>query len=566
MEVNNTNEIIAEQVNDEYVYDNNGFVIGAKFKKPNDKVCKIAKWKPKASDMKVYQDRNLFCINFDKYFNAENIKNYNTFIIKKNSYENQLPVIVKYINYFMKFHDTENELLLAYLKLKYMIDKERRFTIDNYDQLISYIYKFMFTDTMVDKICDMVEDNYIDDIESETVETLNYNKKKKKHLESLEFKNIHIKILLRISFGMRCIAPVLFHFLAINNIKVDKNDDIIYNFYIKLFDIFSVKREGINIYNKLYVYVKTKVAEHQSYNTPIYKQREILGKDMNTNIDLFLRHTFISENIVKYTFPSTWNSLKGGYNESIIGLNKTLLRCQLFFFCKEKLARNHTEIVLDRDGDDGLSGMDKLEMNLEKIDEGKVVFNDVNISTQMDYIWKMYGENICDEEIDYFMENYKYDKLQMNLLYNYWAKYFGSAKTVAMLTKRDQTKLLIITKNILLYNNGCVDCKGAVDLQNYAPLAYILTGNKYGNTNNRIIKNEKYLITIGQSDIYKRLINEKYSELEKSKPGYIISIISPFINTKFTYVNYYNQELTGQPIEVNINKLTYDLLYIIDGC
>ena len=75
----------------------------------------------------------------------------------------------------------------------------------------------------------------------------------KKHLESLEFTNQHIKILLRISFGMKVIAPILFHYVSINVIKLDKDSDLIYRFYRKLFDIFS---DNVNIYNKLFTYVE----------------------------------------------------------------------------------------------------------------------------------------------------------------------------------------------------------------------------------------------------------------------------------------------------------------------
>ena len=64
-------------------------------------------------------------------------------------------------------------------------------------------------------------------------------KNEKKHLESLEFTNQHIKILLRISFGMKLMSPLLFHYLAINIYKIEKDDDVIFRFYHKLFTIFG---------------------------------------------------------------------------------------------------------------------------------------------------------------------------------------------------------------------------------------------------------------------------------------------------------------------------------------
>ena len=94
---------------------------------------------------------------------------------------------------------------------------------------IDFLYEVMFTPTMVEKICAMVDENYLDDIESadgEDTGKRKYVKNDKKHLESLEFTNQHIKILLRISFGMKIMSPALFHYTQINHIKIEKDSDI----------------------------------------------------------------------------------------------------------------------------------------------------------------------------------------------------------------------------------------------------------------------------------------------------------------------------------------------------
>lgn len=210
----------------------------------------IVTWKPKDEDVIANNDGKLFILRFDKAFGIPKLGIYNKFFIKKASYEKQLDVICKYMNFFMKFYDDERELVSAYLKIKYAIDREQKFNENNSDQLIDLIYELLFTDSIVNKIYKIVEDNYLDDIESSD------SKKyvmEKKHLESLEFTNNHIKILLRISFGMKLIAPIMFHYVSFNVIKLDKDSDLIYKFYRKLFDIFS---DEVNIYNKLFTYVK----------------------------------------------------------------------------------------------------------------------------------------------------------------------------------------------------------------------------------------------------------------------------------------------------------------------
>lgn len=225
---------------------------GTNEKTTEPKKSKITSWKPKDKDIIATSDGKIFIMYFEKLFEPQTVHIYDRFYIKKGSYEKQLEVISKYINFFIKFYDPEHEMAMAYLKIKYAIDKERRFNEDNPEQLIDLIYELLFTDSIIDKICKLVEDNYLDDIESPE-DSKKYSGKDRKHLESLEFTNQHIKILLRISFGMKLIAPILFHYVAINVIKLDRDSDFIYNFYRRLFDIFS---DNVNIYNKLFVYVK----------------------------------------------------------------------------------------------------------------------------------------------------------------------------------------------------------------------------------------------------------------------------------------------------------------------
>lgn len=280
-----------------------------------NKKSKIVTWKPTPNDIIVDHDGKIFLIYFEKLFSPPTLKVYDRFIIKKGSYEKQLEVIVKYINFFMKFYDTENEMATAYLKIKFAMDKDKRFTPDNPDELIDLIYELLFTPSIVEKVNKMVEENYLDDIENG--DNSKYSGKEKKHLESLEFTNQHIKILLRISFGMKCISPILFHYVSTNVIKLNKNSDLIYRFYKRLFDIFS---DNVNMYNKLFVYTKTKVLESKSHNSAIFDQRDILGSDEYLVIHQFVQNVLISENLVKYKFNENWDPKTKKYKENIIGL------------------------------------------------------------------------------------------------------------------------------------------------------------------------------------------------------------------------------------------------------
>ena len=236
---------------------------------PGKRTSKINTWRPGPKTTIVERDGKIFVVNFDKVFNSmkdtkgkdtgnlHKLKKYNRFVINKTSYENQLDIITRYTNFFIHFYDPEQELVTAYLRLAMAMDPEvshNMFGPDDMHAFIDFLYQTMFTKTMIQKIKQMVEDNYLDDIENNSDEKKKYYKiNEKKHLESLEFTNQHIKILLAISFGMKILCPVMFHFCAANGIKTDKTNLVIFTFYEPLFDLFN---ENCNMYNKLYVYVK----------------------------------------------------------------------------------------------------------------------------------------------------------------------------------------------------------------------------------------------------------------------------------------------------------------------
>ena len=76
----------------------------------------------------------------------------------------------------------------------------------------------------------------------------------------------------------------------------------------------------------------------------------------------------INEAIFKYAF-----------NRNIISFNYVILNKQLGYFLKEKYNENRIELSAKKSNIDGLSGLDKLEMNSSKVDESAVVLSEINI-------------------------------------------------------------------------------------------------------------------------------------------------------------------------------------------
>lgn len=520
-----------------------------------NKKSPINVWKPKKGENLVENDGKLFIVHFDKILNLPNLKMYNTFMIKKSSYENQLDIISKYIYFFMSRYDLDNELPMAYCRIKFDLDKEKIFGKDDFHALIDEVYELIFTPTMCEKINNMVEENYLDDIESGDDKQA-YKKSNKQYLESLEFTNEHIKILLKISFGMKMISPILFHYLALNVIKLEKTDDTIYRFYERLFPLFS---GNCNMYNKLYVYVKTKVLDSCSHNSTIFEQREIFGIDVFTVIDQFVKKVIISENMVKYKFNEHWDSKLHKYKENIVGFNKTIIKFQLSYFLKEQYSKTLTEVTNTKNAE-GLSGSDKMEMNLSKIDEGITTLADINVKQTIKTIKEINDIPISEEEIDYYVKHHKPSSLQINLVKNYYAKYFDSCRELNLITRREYIELMLILKKLLILGAGYIE---ETNYYNNTILPYILSGNLEERVNTRIIRNNKFMAKINENSMYDELIHKKYTIVEQMKQNHIMQLISTILNTRFTYVVYEKPELLGKEIEYDDDILSDEILIFL---
>lgn len=269
-------------------------------KKETSNKAEITVWTPQK---KLFDtDGDLFIARFEKVFDKKGIEDYDQFKINKKSYITMMPTIAQYLNYFSDNFDDDNELITAYYTLKNIIDKQKDFNESNMKAFICLLYEFLFTDEICKKISLLVDRNYLRDIDN------NVKAPNKEYLESLEFNNLHVKILLRISFGMKMIIPVMSHFFSINRIKSTNDNNYIYLFFRPLFDIWI---DEANLYNKLYVYIKSRVVESYSMNKIIFGQREIFGKDLYLIASDFTRRVLISDNMPKYSF---------GEDDNVVGL------------------------------------------------------------------------------------------------------------------------------------------------------------------------------------------------------------------------------------------------------
>lgn len=246
---------------------------------PNGKSSYWIKWKINPEDERFFALPKLFIVKFNKELNQlgnENISALNEWKVTKLSYSTYLPKLAEELNFFEIMYDKEGELITSLFRIKYLIDADNiSYTMKNFDAFKDLCYKTIFTPSLKAKITQMIDENYMDDIEAENIKNmknpdmLSIMQRKKK---SLEFLNVHVKAMIEISFGIKILSFIINHFVVMRSINLQKNINLFHRFYIDMFDVFE---HDFSIYNKIFSYIENKVNSSYNFNKSIFEQQEI---------------------------------------------------------------------------------------------------------------------------------------------------------------------------------------------------------------------------------------------------------------------------------------------------
>lgn len=299
--------------------------------------------------------------------------------------------------------------------------------------------------------------------------------------------------------------------------------------------------------------------ENKSNNDKIYAQREILGVDEFTIIHKFTRVVLISENMVKFKFSDQWNPETRRYKENVTGFIKTIIKFQLLYFIKEQHKKGFTELTYARNAE-GLSGVDKMEMQREKIDEGSVIIAEEAVESEIQKLVEEYGFDISEDELQYYIRNFKFQPLHQMLIESIFASYLGSMQNALYLSRENFIKLALILKKRILRDAG-ID--NPANFTYSVALPYILTGNIKEKINTRLIRNAKFKEDCEESYIIEDLIKNRYRYYEEIDENGIMGILSMINNTVFTYCCYENQDIFGQEILTDKYSITDELGFLL---
>lgn len=524
---------------------------------PNGKSSLWIKFKQYPGDERFFSLPKTMIIKFDKelsHVNNENISALNEWKVTKLSYSSYLPKMCEELNFFESIYDREGELITALFRIKYLIDADNiSYTMRNFEAFRDLCYKTIFTPSIKEKIIRLVEENYVDDIEETTMRNMNnpdilsIMQRKKK---SLEFKNEHVKAMLMISFGVKILSFIINHFAVMRSLNIQKNIGIFYDFYYPMFEVFEF---DFNIYNKIYAYVESKVNSSINFNKSIFEQQEIEGKDKSVIISQIMQRNVVIDNLVKFSLPKTWNSVKEQPNERILSFLASIVNTHISIFIMQIFRRNIIEMsnIVDSDGN---NKNDRYRASKMKVNEEYTITCTMDMRQLVDILFKKYENEITTEEIEYYQRNMKKSRLQQQMIEIYFFNYTSSASEFALLSEYDWIRLLLIMRIELMKRLNVT--KDTI-IENM--LIAILTANiEETPIGEKIyVKDTKFL---NEDKDYNLLASTYYSTIIAIDPEALKKLLISYTNAKYKFVLYEEPNLLDEDIMINKRELMSHLL------
>lgn len=432
-----------------------------------------------------------------------------------------------YLNYFLKYYDKEQELLVQYYRIKYLIDclgpsySKEAFMYD--------LKKYILDGPIFMKTAFMNEDNY----------NLDLNKKREKNtgkmIPSLQYSDKHGLILMHISLLQLVFIPLLVHYLTTRNIMHIKD------FLLEAFDMILDKySDQVDIYNKLYETSISTVSKNAQVHKTLWDMNLIRAKTPTTH-----SISAVSDIILHIMPKYTYNLNIISFNYKSISFN---IGYQITDISYEYGFVNYSSSERDSEFN---SEFDKFESTLTKQDEGLYLQNKTNCEETMKSIELVYGP-FSEDEINFYIKKLSKDgkftinQFQETLVFNLFYKYFGDTVSIKAINQRDYIKLIIASKKILESNRLIM-------------MPYILS-SKIKRLITRKNVNKKELTKIQSSQFYP-LVQDKYRNPRIENQ--ILSMIASILSSEFEIIDFYDDELDGRLVETNTDLLLEEILMYI---
>ena len=208
------------------------------------KIPELDGWIPNDDQTYMVFDNDVVLARYDKYLGLQPDSRLQVYIIDKKHYRDRMNDICNVINYFLTYFDEEKELFHSTLSVKFIIDQKTNMSVNAFKKMI---LDRVITDSFINKIKTMTDYLYTINIDSD---------EEGKYKSTPKITNVQAKLIVAVSFAIRCILPLCIHYSDTNNNFVNKKD------YIDAFDkiimqiIKKFEKDDVQIFGAICRFVK----------------------------------------------------------------------------------------------------------------------------------------------------------------------------------------------------------------------------------------------------------------------------------------------------------------------
>lgn len=492
----------------------------AKQEDPNDrKVIDLAKWQPAYNEVFYLFDGEVVNANYGMHVGLiEDKCTLPTFYIKKLHYKKKMPDIVHHMNYFTKFYDLDRDTFFATMTVKYYVDTHPDMPEKEF---LDLLMNRIVNDEFVSKCKRMAADLY----------TININTDEEgKFKNTPKITNAQARQIVAVSFCFRLILPLCIHY---SNISTDAEAAGNTGYLDRFSDIFlkiikKFEKDDIPFYSSLCRFVWFRVYRLYKNNTKTFDQKKMIrGDTPELFCDKLIREVISVKTLYKLDYHRSCVSFIDGVVHNYEGN-----------YLIENYASKPYEIDsadTSKDADESLSHAEALEMASYNRDASSIMISDCNRKTVMADIRKAFAAfDISQEELDFYLLNCRLNEINLFLLNTFYSGRFKDSYATLAVNRQDTIYLLVCMKKYLEYHKMPI-------------LAQLITAQISGKYKVNIIKNSKFLERIMASNVYQRIIADKFEYVNELDPkeNPIIKYLSAIINCEFEFVDM-NPEINGK--------------------
>ena len=449
--------------------------------------------------------------------------------ISKQSFINNINLSIRYINYFIEYFDDDDELMLAYFEVMFLLHfKAAKISVDEF---VDYVIAYFATDSMFEKVVRMVEYNTDDSLVKKT---------ERAYDESIQLTIEHLKAIMGVSIFHRFVIPVVSHFYTMRgkgSLAPGMTDK---DLYFNIFTAFIPKFDdfyGINLYSKIYHTATTRISKTENQENIMWKRRERFGVT-TTSFTHDLMREYINELSQKTVFSRS----------AIIFLHVCFDRAITNELKKsDKYEMSDMRVEASDSVNESISRWDKWQLdktsNSEK-DRLRAYIAIEDMITRLGYDFDIdFNHMTKDEqaEFDYYNDNIKkpINDTQLYLIHLYFANKLKSAEEIKQLQIQHIVKVIMIMKRDLRKRN-------------YVYLPFFISGELMTASSKKVSKKalEKLFTTHPSYEDWKGMFPDTYDLLNIDR---IFGELRTIISVPIRIVDYDYVENRGEimnPVDV----------------